>query len=72
MSNLRNAQLLQQMQHHPLKATLAKALDLAEAFQGDVEYLTLNKDLSPVGRDNMRRAKLRAAVRDLRDIRAPI
>jgi hypothetical protein len=34
--------------------------------------LSLNKDLSPLGRDNMRRAKLRAAIRDLRDIRAPI
>ena len=33
MRNLRNAQLLQQMQHHPLKATLAKALDLRQPFQ---------------------------------------
>jgi hypothetical protein len=72
MSNLRNAQLLQQMQAHPLKATLAKALDIAEAFAGDVEFLSLNKDLSLQGRDNARRAKLRAAIRDLRDVRAPI
>jgi hypothetical protein len=72
MSNLRNSQLLQQMRAHPLKSALAKALDLAENFQGDMEYLQLNKDLSDQGRDNARRAKLRAAVRDLRDIRAPI
>jgi hypothetical protein len=72
MSNLRNAQLLQQMQRHPLRATLAKALDIAETFQGDVEFLSLNKDLSPQGRDNARRAKLRAAIRDLRDVRSPI
>jgi hypothetical protein len=71
-NNFRNAELLGKLERHPLKATLAKALDLAENFQGDVEYLTLNKDLSPVGRDNMRRAKLRAAIRDLGDIRGPI
>jgi arginase family enzyme len=62
MSNLRNSQLLQQMQAHPLKATLAKALDVAEAFQGDMEFLQLNKDLSEQGRDNAMRAKLRAGV----------
>jgi hypothetical protein len=71
-NNFRNAELLRQVQAHPLKATLAKALDIAEAFQGDVEFLSLNKDLSPVGRDNMRRAKLRTAIRDLRDARSPV
>jgi hypothetical protein len=71
-TNFRNTELLQKLARHPLKAQLAKALDGAEAFAGDVEYLTLNKDLSPVGRDNMRRAKLRAAVRDNRDARAPL
>jgi hypothetical protein len=71
-NNFRNAELLQKLARNPLKATLAKALDLAENFQGDVEFLSLNKDLSPLGRENMRRAKLRAAIRDLRDIRAPI
>jgi hypothetical protein len=70
--SIRNSQLLQQVGRHPLKATLAKALDLAEAFEGDMQFLQLNKDLSDVGRDNARRAKLRAAVRDLRDTRAPI
>jgi hypothetical protein len=55
-----------------LRSTLAKALDLAEAFEGDVQFLALNKDLSERGRDNARRAKLRAAVRDLRDARGPI
>jgi hypothetical protein len=51
---------------------LAKALDIAEAFAGDVEFLQLNKDLSEQGRDNQRRAKLRAAIRDLRDARTPV
>jgi hypothetical protein len=72
MSNLRNSQLLQQMQAHPLKSSLAKALDIAETFAGDVEFLTLDKNLSAEGRNNARQAKLRAAVRDLRDARAPI
>src|SRR5258705_9185156 len=72
MRNLRNSQLLQQMQAHPLKAHLAKALDIAEAFAGDVEFLQLDKNLSAEGRGNARQAKLRAAIRDLRDARAPI
>jgi hypothetical protein len=72
MANIRNAQLLQRVQAHPLKATLAKALDIAEAFAGDVQFLQLDKNLSQEGRDNARRAKLRAAIRDLRDARAPI
>jgi hypothetical protein len=72
MSNFRNSDLLQKLERHPLKQTLAKILDAAEAFQGDIEYLSLNTDLSPRGRDNARRAKLRAATRDLRDAKAPI
>jgi hypothetical protein len=70
--NLRNASLLSQVQAHPLKAALAKALDIAEAFAGDVEFLQLDKNLSQEGRNNARQAKLRAAIRDLRDARAPI
>jgi hypothetical protein len=70
--NLRNAQLLSRVQSHPLKATLARALDIAEQFHGDVEFLQLDKNLSDAGRDNARQAKLRAAVRDLRDARAPV
>ena len=69
--SLRNSELLQQMQAHPLKATLAKALDIAEAFQGDVQFLQLNKDLSPQGRDNARRAKLRAATANFSEARCP-
>jgi hypothetical protein len=49
-NNFRNTDLLQKLERHPLKQTLAKALDIAETFQGDVEYLSLNKDLSPQGR----------------------
>jgi hypothetical protein len=72
MSNIRNSQLLQQMQAHPLRATLAKMLDAAETFEGDVQFLQLDKNLSAEGRDNARRAKLRAAIRDLRDARGPL
>jgi hypothetical protein len=72
MSNLRNSQLLRQVQGHPLGKTLARALDIAEAFEGDVQALSLNQNYSPQGRDNKRREKLAAAIRDLRDARAPI
>jgi hypothetical protein len=72
MSNIRNSQLLQRVQAHPLRSSLAKALDIAEAFAGDVQFLQLDKNLSPQGRDNARRTKLRAAIRDLRDARAPV
>jgi hypothetical protein len=70
--NLRNSELLGKLERHPLKATLARALDIAEAFAGDVEYLSLNTDLSPPGRAKALQSKLRAAIRDLRDSRAPI
>jgi hypothetical protein len=72
MSNIRNAQLLQRVQAHPLKAQLAKALDIAESFSGDIQFLQLDKNLSPEGRDNQRRTKLRAAIRDLRDAKVPL
>jgi hypothetical protein len=72
MSNLRNSQLLQQIGRHPLKASLARALDIAEMFEGDVQFLQLDKNLSDQGRQNAMQSKLRAAVRDLRDTRAPI
>jgi hypothetical protein len=72
MSNLRNARLLEQVQAHPLKASLAKALDVAENFAGDIQFLQLDKRLSDVGRQDAMQAKLRAAIRDLRDARAPI
>jgi hypothetical protein len=72
MSNLRNAQLLQQVGRHPLRSSLAKCFDIAETFQGDIEFLQLNDGLSPKGRQDALQAKLRAAIRDLRDARAPI
>jgi hypothetical protein len=71
-SGLRNSQLLQQVGAHPLKAALAKCFDIAENFQGDVEFLQLDKNLSAEGRQNAMQAKLRAAIRDLRDAKAPI
>jgi hypothetical protein len=72
VSNIRNSQLLQQVGRHPLKAALARCFDVAETFQGDVEFLQLNDGLSPKGRQDALQAKLRAAIRDLRDARAPI
>jgi hypothetical protein len=72
MSNLRNSKLLEQVGRHPLKSALARCLDISESFAGDVEFLTLDKNLSAEGRNNARQAKLRAAIRDLRDARAPI
>src|ERR1700674_4006666 len=71
-NNFRNTDLLQKLERHPLRSHLAKALDIAEAFQGDVEFLSLNQDLSPPGRQKALQSKLRAAIRDLRDARAPI
>jgi hypothetical protein len=70
-NNFRNTDLLQKLERNPLKAQMARALDAAEIFAGDVENLSLNNDLSPRGRDNARRAKLRAVVRENRDARGP-
>jgi hypothetical protein len=72
MSNLRNSQLLQQMHSNPLRSTLAKALDVAENFAGDIQFLQLDKNLSDAGRQNAMQAILRAAIRDLRDARGPL
>ena len=58
-NNFRSSQLLQQVGRHPLKASLAKALDIAETFAGDVEFLQLDKNLSAEGRGNARQSKLR-------------
>ncbi len=71
MSTLRNSQLLQQVGRHPLKSSLAKAFDIAETFQGDVEFLRL-EDLTATARQKAMQSKLRGAIRDLRDARAPI
>jgi hypothetical protein len=71
-SIFRDAELMQILARHPLRSSLAKVLDTAEAFQDDVEFLELNKDLSPQGRRKSLQGHLRKAVRDLRDLRAPI
>jgi hypothetical protein len=71
-NGFRNTELLQKLARHPLKAALARCFDVAETFQGDVEFLQLDKNLSPQGRENARQSKLRAAIRDLRDARAPV
>jgi hypothetical protein len=65
----RNTELLAKLERNPLRAQLARALDVSEIFSGDVEYLSLNKDLSPTGRQNEMQKKLRAAVRENRDAR---
>jgi hypothetical protein len=71
-NNFRNTELLGKLERHPLKKALARALDAAEIFAGDAEYISLNDGLSPKGRDDARRSKLRAAVRDNRDARGPL
>jgi hypothetical protein len=71
-TNFRNAELLGKLERHPLKASLARALDASELFAGDVEHIKLDRRLSAEGRDDARRAKLRAAVRDNRDSRSAL
>jgi hypothetical protein len=71
-NSFRNSELLGKLERHPLKATLARALDASELFAGDVEHLKLDRNLSVEGRDRARRSKLRAALRDNRDARAPL
>jgi hypothetical protein len=71
-NNFRNAELLGKLERHPLKAQLARALDASEFFAGDVEHIKLDRRLSAEGRDEARRSKLRAALRDNRDARASL
>jgi hypothetical protein len=72
MSNLRNSQLLQQMQAHPLKSTLAKALDIAEEFKDAIEAVSDNRKLSAEGKQEATQGHLRRAIRDLRDAKIPL
>ncbi len=71
-NNFRNSELLQKLERHPLKKALARALDASELFAGDIEHIKLDRRLSAEGRDDARRAKLRGALRDNRDARAPL
>jgi hypothetical protein len=71
-TNFRNAELLQKLERHPLKKALARALDASELFAGDIEHIKLDRRLSAEGRDDARRSKLRGALRDNRDARAPL
>jgi hypothetical protein len=71
-NNFRNAELLGKLERHPLRASLARALDASELFAGDIEHIKLDRRLSAEGRDDARRSKLRAAARDLRDAKAPL
>jgi hypothetical protein len=43
MNNLRNAQLLSQVEAHPMKSTLAKILDLTEEFKDAVEAVSTTR-----------------------------
>jgi hypothetical protein len=72
MSNLRNAQLLKQMESNPLRSSLAKCLDISEEFKDQCEFVSGNRDLSPEGRQKAMQSNLRKAIRDLRDARAPL
>jgi hypothetical protein len=63
MSNLRNSQLLQQMESNPLRSSLAKALDIAEEFQGAIEFVSGNRDLSPECNAREKRQRLCSVIR---------
>ena len=71
-TNLRNFQLLQQVKTHPLGKVLAAALDSSEAFEGDVQALSLNQNYSAQGRAAEVRKRLRSALRDNRDFRGAV
>jgi hypothetical protein len=70
--NLRNDQLVERLKAHPMRASLAKCLDIAEAFSDDCQHVARNRDLSEVGRANAMKTNLQRAVRDLRDARKPV
>ncbi len=69
---LRNNQMLQRVERHLLKPALAKAFDVVEGFQDEVDYIRRDSNLSPAGRANAVQDHLRRAARDLRDIAAPV
>jgi|SRR5690348_16778264 hypothetical protein len=71
-TNFRNTELPEKLARNPLKAHMASCLDIAEQFQGDCQFLQLNKDLSAQGRQKSMQAHLRRAIHDLRAARGPI
>ena len=72
MSNLRNAQLLKQMESNSLRSSLAKILDLAEEFKDAVEAVSDDRRLSVQGKQEATQNHLRRAIRDLRDAKVPL
>jgi hypothetical protein len=70
--NFRNDQLIERMKAHPMRALLAKCLDIAEAFADQCDFVARDRDLSDQGRTKAMQTNLRNAVRDLRDARQPI
>ena len=49
-TNLRNHQLLRQIEKNPLRPAVAPAFDIADDFKRDMEELGQNRKWSPEGR----------------------
>ena len=71
-TNLRDFQLLQQIEKNPLRPTVAGAFDIADDFRRDMERVGADRRLSAEGRWEATQGHLRKALRDLRDIQKPL
>ena len=56
----------------PVEGAVGASLGRRRNIRGRCSIPAAGQEFSPEGRDNQRHAKLRAAIRDLRDARAPI
>jgi hypothetical protein len=70
--SFRNSHLLSRVEAHPMKASLAKALDAAETYRDQHNIISNDRRLSEEGKRDASQRELRAAIRDLRDLRAPV
>ncbi len=71
-NNFRNNDLLQRLERNPLRAAVAGAFDISDSFTKDMELLGANRKFSPEGKRDETQRLLRAAVRDLRDLKRPL
>jgi hypothetical protein len=72
MNAFRNPDLHARIEKHPLKAALARCLDIAEEFHTDCEHVGMDRNLSTTGRASAIQKHLHSAIRDLRDARKPV
>ena len=71
-NNFRNNDLLAKLERNPLRSAVAAAFDISDDFRRDMELLEANRKFSAEGKRDETQRLLRAAVREMRDLKKPL